>query len=560
LANAVGLALAEAHLAATFNRPGHRLIDHRTYVLASDGDLMEGVVAEAASLAGHLRLGKLVVLYDANDVCLAGGTSLSFSEDVGARFAAYGWGVWSVDDGNELGAIDRAVIAAKADDARPSLIVVRTRIGYGAPTKEGSFAAHGSPLGADEVRAAKQRLGWPEEPAFWIPPEVEAHCRAAVGRGTIWESDWNERSKAYAHTHPAEGADLARRLAGTLPPGWDADVTEFPADPKGLATRKASETVLQQLAARVPALLGGSADLNPSTLTWIKGAGDFAPPDGAPADRQGAVGGPWSYAGRNVHFGVREHGMGAIVNGMALHGGVIPYGSTFLVFSDYMRPAIRLSALTGLGCVWVYTHDSIAVGEDGPTHQPIEHVASLRAIPNLRVIRPADANEVAWAWRMAIESRDRPTALILSRQNVPTLDRRALAPADGLRRGGYVLNPAVARFDGILIATGSEVGIIVAAEQLLAARGVAVRLVSLPCWDLFEEQPERYRDEVLPPAVTARVAVEAGTSFGWARFTGARGATVTIDRFGASAPGDRVCRELGFTPEAVVDRLLAVLT
>jgi transketolase len=559
LATAVGMAIVEAHLAETFARPGHRPIDHRTYVLASDGDLMEGVVAEAASLAGHLRLGRLIVLYDANDVCLAGGTALSFSEDVAARFTAYGWGVAHVGDANDLEALDHAIGAAKNDATRPSLIVVRSEIGFGAPTKQGSFSAHGSPLGADEVRAAKDRLGWPAEPPFWVPSEVEAYCRAAVGRGRLAESQWTDRMRTYASAHPAAAAELSRRLAGSLPTGWDSAVPEFPADAKGLATRKASETVLQHFAATVPELIGGSADLNPSTLTWIKGAGDFEPTGTGPKDSQGAVGGFWSYAGRNLHFGVREHAMAAIVNGMGLHGGVVPYGSTFLVFSDYMRPAVRLSALMELGSIWVYTHDSIAVGEDGPTHQPIEHVMSLRTIPNLRVLRPADANETAWAWRIAIAERHRPTALVLTRQNVPTLDRRVLAPADGVRRGAYVLNPRVDRFRGLLMATGSEVSLIVAAEALLRERGVLVRLVSLPCWELFDEQPSTYRDAVFPPDVTARLAVEAGVSLGWSRFTGPRGATLTLDRFGASAPGDRVYRELGFTAEAVAARLLTLL-
>jgi transketolase len=558
-AMAVGFAIAEAHLAAVFNRPGHRIVDHRTYALASDGDLMEGVAAEAASLAGHLRLGKLVVLYDANDVCLAGGTALSFSEDVAARFRAYGWDVSHVPDGNDLRAIDRAIDAAKADDTRPSLIVVRTEIGFGAPNKQGSFAAHGSPLGAEEVRAAKRQLGWPEEPSFWVPPETEAHFRAAVGRGAIWEADWSARLDLYAKHHTSDAAALSRRLAGDLPAGWDAGVPVFATDAKGLPTRKASESVLQALAANLPDLVGGSADLNPSTLTWIKGGGDFEAAAARPDAPQGAVGGPWSYAGRNVHFGVREHAMGAIVNGMALHGGIIPYGSTFLVFSDYMRPALRLSALMGLGSIWIYTHDSIGVGEDGPTHQPIEHVMSLRAIPNLLVIRPADANETACAWCLAIEQRHRPTVLVLTRQNVPTIDRSRRAAADGLRRGAYVLNPDVEQFRAILIATGSEVALIVAAEELLRTHGVSVRLVSMPCWELFDEQPPSYREDVLPPDVTVRVAVEAGISLGWSRFTGPQGATITLDHFGASAPGERVSREFGFSAQAITDRLLTLL-
>ncbi|HWP66569.1 MAG TPA: transketolase [Candidatus Limnocylindria bacterium] len=559
LAMAVGMAIAEAHLAATFNRPGHTVVDHHTYVLASDGDLMEGVAAEAASLAGHTGLGKLIVLYDANRVCLAGATDLSFSEDVAARFGAYRWQVLKVDDGNDVDAVDRALAAAKSETSRPSLLIVHTEIGFGAPHKQGTFAAHGSPLGAEEVRAAKQRLGWPLEPAFWVPPEVEAHFRTALGRGAELQATWTARWRAYARAHAADAAELERRWAGTLRPGWDAELPTFPPDARGLATRKASEAVLQKLASGVPELMGGSADLNPSTLTWLKGAGDFAASGSAPPDPQGAVGGGWGHAGRNVHFGIREHAMGAAVNGMALHGGIAPYGSTFLVFSDYMRPAIRLSALMGLRSIWVFTHDSIAVGEDGPTHQPIEHVASLRAVPNLLVIRPADANETVWAWRVAIEQQRRPTALVLTRQNVPTLDRTTLASPETLRRGGYVLNPQVTRFAAILMATGSEVHLIVEAEELLRQRGHTVRLVSLPCWELFDEQPADYRDAVLPPDVPVRVAVEAGASLGWSRFTGPRGATITLDRFGASAPGERVYRELGFTPEAVAERVASML-
>ncbi len=562
MGNAVGMAIAEAHLAARFNRPGHEIINHYTYVLAGDGDMMEGVQSEAASLAGHLKLGKLVVLYDNNSISLAGSTSVSFSEDVGARYAAYGWHVQSVENGNELGAVDKALRAAQQVSDRPSFIAVRTVIGYGAPHKQGTFHVHGSPLGPDEVKAAKENLGWPLEPAFLIPDDVGAHFRGAKERGARQQDEWRKRLAAYQTAFPDLAAELTRRLAGALPDGWDKDLPSFKADPKGVATRKASEGVMQALASKLPELVGGSADLDPSTFTWLKGQGDFAPPSQPQEGVQGAVGGVWSYAGRNVHFGVREHAMGAVVNGMAYHGGFIPYGSTFLVFSDYMRPAVRLSAIARLGSVWVYTHDSVGVGEDGPTHQPVEHFMALRAIPDLVFIRPADASETAWAWRVAIRDRHRPTALALTRQNVPTLDRSVYASAEGVTRGAYVLNAraAAAKPDIILIATGSEVQLIVAAEPILKARGITARLVSMPSWELFEEQSLDYRESVLPRSVTARLAVEMGVSLGWERWTGTEGATLTLDRYGASAPGEVAIKELGFTTERVVGAAEALLS
>jgi len=562
MGNAVGMAIAEAHLAARFNRPGHEIINHYTYVLAGDGDMMEGVQSEAASLAGHLKLGKLVVLYDNNSISLAGSTSVSFSEDVGARYAAYGWHVQSVENGNELGAVDKALRAAQQVSDRPSFIAVRTVIGYGAPHKQGTFHVHGSPLGPDEVKAAKENLGWPLEPAFLIPNDVGAHFRGAKERGARQQDEWRKRLAAYQTAFPDLAAELTRRLAGALPDGWDKDLPSFKADPKGVATRKASEGVMQALASKLPELVGGSADLDPSTFTWLKGQGDFAPPSQPQEGVQGAVGGVWSYAGRNVHFGVREHAMGAVVNGMAYHGGFIPYGSTFLVFSDYMRPAVRLSGIARLGSVWVYTHDSVGVGEDGPTHQPVEHFMALRAIPDLVFIRPADASETAWAWRVAIRDRHRPTALALTRQNVPTLDRSVYASAEGVTRGAYVLNAraAAAKPDIILIATGSEVQLIVAAEPILKARGITARLVSMPSWELFEEQSLDYRESVLPRSVTARLAVEMGVSLGWERWTGTEGATLTLDRYGASAPGEVAIKELGFTTERVVGAAEALLS
>ncbi|MBL8058688.1 MAG: transketolase [Anaerolineales bacterium] len=559
ISNAVGFAIAEAHLAARFNQPGHTVVDHCTYVIASDGDLMEGVASEACSLAGHLRLGKLIVLYDDNRISLAGTTSLAFSEDVSLRFAAYGWQVQRVSDGNDLAALERALHNARQVTDQPSLILVNTTLGYGAPHKQGTFEAHGSPLGPDELAAAKQNLGWPTTEMFHLPAEALAHFRKAVERGQKWEAEWDKRWAAYEKAHPDLAAELKRRLAGELPAGWEAAVPSFPADPKGLATRKAGETVLRALGAKLPELVGGSADLNPSTFTVLKGEGDFQSPLSSPEGAQGASGGPWGYAGRNLHFGVREHGMGSIVNALALHGGFIPYGSTFLTFHDYMRPAVRLSAIMRIGSLWIYTHDSIGVGEDGPTHQPVEHYAALRAIPDLLFIRPADANETAWAYRVAIANRHRPTALALSRQNLPTLDRGVYASAEGLTRGGYVLNPGLTAPDVILLATGSEVALIVEAEPKLAARGIKARLVSLPCWELFAEQSAEYRASVLPEAVAARVAVEAGVSQGWHQWLGPRGRLVTLDRYGASAPAGRVFKELGFTADNVVAQAVAAL-
>jgi len=559
-ANAVGMAIAEAQMAARYNRAGHEVIDHATYVLAGDGDLMEGVAAEAASLAGHLRLGKLICLYDDNSVTLAAGTDMSFTEDRAARFAACGWHTVAVADGNDLAAIEAALQAARADTGRPSLISVRTHIGFGSPNKQDSFEAHGSPLGAEEVRLTKQSLGWPTDPAFLIPAPALAHMRAAIERGARNETAWNSRMAAYRSAFPELAADLERSLRGELPAGWDADIPVFPADTKGMATRAASGKVINAIAPKLPALSGGSADLDPSTRTALKGLGDFNPPADANDDTQGSNGGGWSHAGRNLHFGVREHAMGAIVNGLAAHGGIVAYGATFLIFSDYMRPPIRLAALMGLHVVHVFTHDSIALGEDGPTHQPVEQLASLRAIPNLTVIRPGDANETAVAWRVAVETRDRPVLLALSRQDLPTLDRSRFAAADGLRRGGYVLLDAPdAEPDLILIASGSEVGLIVAAAERLQAQGIAVRCVSMPSWDLFEALPQAERDAVLPPSVGARLAVELGVRQGWDRYIGAHGDMLGVDRFGASAPGNEILANYGFTIDNVCLRAKKVL-
>ncbi|MDB5819759.1 MAG: transketolase [Rhizobacter sp.] len=560
LANAVGLAIAEAHLGGTYNRDGHPVIDHRTWVIASDGDLMEGVASEAASLAGHLKLGKLICLYDDNEVTLSAGSDMAFTEDRAKRFEAYGWQTISVADGNDLEEIDRAIAAGIADITRPTLILVRTHLGFGSP-KQDSFKSHGSPLGVEDVAATKKKLGWPAEPAFLVPEAAGRHFLEAQDKGAKLEAEWDERIEAYRAAFPDLARELEGRLRGEMPEGWDADLPTFPADAKGLSTRVAGKQVLAAIAKKLPALFGGSADLDPSTFTNLVGLGDFNPPpaEGAKPIEGVDVGGA-SRAGRNLHFGVREHAMGAIVNGLAAHGGFIPYGSTFLIFSDYMRPAIRLSALQKLHALHVFTHDSIALGEDGPTHQPIEQLLSLRAIPGLTVIRPADANETTVAWKVALTMQNRPVLLVLTRQDLPTLDRAKHPAADGLAQGAYVIGDAE---DGapelILIASGSEVGLIVSAAETLGQDGVKVRCVSMPSWDLFEQQTQAYRDSVLPPGVTKRLAVEAGTTLGWERYVGQAGDVIGIDHFGASAPAKVLLKEFGFSADNVVARAKALL-
>ncbi|WP_458070586.1 transketolase [Rhodanobacter sp. BL-MT-08] len=559
IANAVGMAIGEAHLAARYNRDDHTVIDHRTWALVGDGDLMEGVASEAASLAGHLKLGKLICLYDDNYVSLAAGTDISFTEDRAKRFEAYGWQTIMVPDGNDIAAIDAAIEKAKADTTRPSLILVRTQIGFGSP-KQGSFKAHGSPLGVEEVKETKQKLGWPVEPDFLIPQPALEHFREAQPRGEALKSEWNGRMDAYSKAFPELATELRDRLDGKLPAGWDADIPTFPADAKGIATRAAGGKIMNAFAEKLTALFGGSADLDSSTNTNLKGFGDFNAAATAGEDTQGSDSAGWSHAGRNLHFGVREHAMGAVVNGLAAHGGFIPYGSTFLIFSDYMRPTIRLAALSKLHVVHVFTHDSIAVGEDGPTHQPVEQIASLRAIPHVTVIRPADANETAVAWKVAVETRERPVLLALTRQELPVLDRTKFASADGLRKGAYVLSDAKeGKPELVLIATGSEVGLIVEAAEKLQAEGIAVRCVSMPSWDLFEAQPQSYRDEVLPPDVTAKLAVEMGVSMGWDRYVGPHGAVLGVDRYGASAPAKVLLPEYGFTVDNVIAHAKALL-
>jgi transketolase len=559
-ANSVGLAIAESHLAARYNRPGHTIVNHYTYTLVGDGDLMEGVSSEAASLAGHLKLGKLICLYDDNHITLSAATHIAFTEDRALRFDAYGWHTQIVENGNDLAAIESALRAAQAERECPSLILVRTHIGYGSPNKQDTFAAHGSPLGDKEVKLTKQAMGWPLDPPFHIPDQALAHLRLARERGKQAEAEWDASFADYANAFPDLAHEFQQAMVGELPEGWDADIPIFPPDPKGMATRVASGKVLNLICGKLPTLIGGSADLDPSTHTALEAMGDFEDPRDEAGNLQGSAGGGWSYAGRNLHFGVREHAMGAIANGLAVHGGVIPLTATFLTFSDYMRPAIRLAALMEQRVVFVFTHDSIALGEDGPTHQPVGHLASLRAIPNLLVICPCDANETAVAWRVAIETRIRPVALVLTRQGVPTLDRNQFAPDDGLRRGAYVLADAP---DGqpnlILIATGSEVGLIVAARQKLQEQKIAVRVVSMASWELFEVQSQEYRDSVLPPLVHARLAVETGVTHGWHRYIGDRGDVIGMDHFGASAPGPIVMREYGFTVENVCQRAFALL-
>jgi transketolase len=556
--NGVGMAMAEAHLAARYNRPGFEIVDHYTYGIVSDGDLMEGVASEAASLAGHLQLGKLIYLYDNNHVTLSAGTDITFTEDCARRFQAYGWHIQSIADGNDV--IDQALRVARDEIRRPSLILVRTHLGYGSPHKQDTFEAHGSPLGVEEVRLTKQNLGWPVEPLFYVPDAAREHFRQAVVRGAQAEANWNATFSSYSAAFPELARELQQRFRGELPVGWDADIPHFTADPKGISTRVASGKVMNAIAPRLPALMGGSADLDPSTHTALKGLGDFEPSGIDAPDKQGSEGGGWTYAGRNLHFGVREHAMGAIINGLAAHGGTVPFGATFLIFSDYMRPPMRLAALMGLHVIYVFTHDSIALGEDGSTHQPVEQLAGLRSIPNLIVIRPGDANETAIAWRVALETRERPVALVLTRQDVPTLDRTQFSAADGLRRGAYILADAPSgKPDLILIATGSEVALIVAARQKLLAQNIAVRLVSFPSWELFDAQPQEYRDAVLPPSICARLAVEAGVSQGWHRYVGDRGDVLAVDRFGASAPGSVMLRHYGFTVDNVCARAGALL-
>ena len=537
--NGVGMAIAEKYLAAHFNRPGREIVDYKIYSLVSDGDLMEGVASEAASLAGHLGLDNLIYIYDNNHISIEGSTDLAFTEDRGKRFEAYGWFVQDLPDGNDLDAVDRALRAAQAEKGRPSIIIARTHIAYGSPNKQDTAGAHGAPLGEEEVKLTKERLGWPLEPKFFIPPEALEHFRQALESGRRAEGEWQQRLEAYRRAFPDLAKEWDRYVRGELPEGWAAKIPVFKPSDGALATRQASGKVLNAISPSLPTLIGGSADLAPSTDTLIKGVADF---------QKG------SYGGRNMHFGVREHGMGAILNGMALSG-LIPYGATFLIFSDYARPTIRLAALMEVRSIFVFTHESIFLGEDGPTHQPIEQLPALRAIPNLCLIRPADANETAVAWRVAIEHKSGPVAIALTRQGLPVIDRQKYAGAEGLTRGGYVLADAKGKaLDIILLASGSEVAPALEAYEKLSAEGVAVRLVNLPSWYLFEKQPQSYRDEVLPPAVTARLAIEAAAPLGWERYVGLRGAVIGMTRFGASAPYKVLAEKFGFTAAHIMER------
>ncbi len=540
-ANGVGMAMGAAHLGAKFNKEGFPVIDHYVFAIVSDGDLMEGVASEAASLAGHLKLGKLIYLYDDNHVTIEGFTSLAFSEDVPKRFEAYGWHTRTVTDGNNLDDIEAAIREAQSVTDKPSLISVKTVIGFGMPT-QGTRKAHSDAPGEDAVKETKRHLGWPEDKQFFIPDEALAHFREAIQRGEQFESEWNELVNNYEQQHPEDGQTFHTTMSGELPEGWEDHLPKFE-DAKSVATRVASGEVINALAPVMPMLIGGSADLGVSNNTDIKDGGSFE---------------AGSYEGRILHFGVREHAMGSTLTGISLNGGLIPYGGTFLTFSDYMRPAIRLAALSEVQVIYVFTHDSIGLGEDGPTHQPIEHLAALRAIPHLFVIRPADSPEVSEAWRIAIQRRNAPTALALTRQKVPVIDRNKFAKADGLRRGAYVLADAETPLL-ILIATGSEVSLALEAREKLEAEGVPTRVVSMPCCELFDEQPEEYRNEVLPPAITARLAIEAGVRQGWDRYVGSAGDVVCLDRFGASAPGEVAMRELGFNVDNVLKHARALL-
>jgi transketolase len=555
--NAVGMAIAEAWLAARYNRPGHEIVDHYTYVICGDGDLMEGVCMEAASLAGHLRLGKLICLYDDNHISLAGATGLVFTEDVARRFEAQGWHTRVVPDGNDTDDISEAILDAQDDDQRPSLLLVRTHIGYGSPKKQDNFSAHGSPLGEDELQATKKALGWPTMDKFFLPEEAVNVFRQAIPEGAEAEEEWQKAFEAYRREFPKEAAEFDMVMSGQLPENWSADIPKWKPADKPMATRVAGGQVLNALAKHIPNIIGGSADLNPSTNTALKGLGDFQPAESGGPGTQGAVGGEWSYAGRNVAFGVREHAMGAAVNGMAAHGGLLPFSATFFMFSDYMKPAIRLGALSRLKAIYVFTHDSIGVGEDGPTHEPVEHLAGVRAIPGLTVIRPADANETAEAWAFAVQ-HDGPTALVLTRQNVAHLDRSG-AKEPGVARGAYILSDPAGPPDVILIGTGSEVDLCAKARQKLKDYGVQARVVSMPSWELFAGQDDAYRESVLPKGIRKRVAVEAASPLGWHRWAGDEGAIIAINRYGASAPGEEILKHYGFTPEHVAAAALRVL-
>lgn len=543
-ANGVGMAMAECHLAACFNRPGHEIVDHYTYVMCGDGDMMEGISSEAASLAGHLGLGKLICLYDDNQISIEGSTNITFTEDVGLRFKAYNWHVAVVEDGNDLNEIYKAIESAKAETERPTLIMLNTHIAYGSPNKQDSADAHGAPLGEEEVRLTKKNLGCPEEECFFVPEDSIDACKACLETGSSAESLWQEKFEAYRKAFPELAEQFTDAIKGTLKEGWDAELPDFSKMEGPIATRAASGKVLNALAEKLQPLMGGSADLAPSNKTVIESSHDFQKN---------------AYTGRNIRFGVREHAMGAILSGMALHRGIRPYGATFLVFVNYMQPAVRLAALMKLPVTYVFTHDSIAVGEDGPTHQPVEHLANLRSIPNLTVIRPADATETSEAWKMAIKNVSGPVALILSRQKLPILDRAKYSPADELANGAYILADSEGKPDIILIGTGAETHLALEAKETLGKKGISARVVSMPSWELFEETSQEYKDKVLPPDVSARLGVEAAIPMGWKRYVGDKGDIVGMTGFGASAPGGVMLEKFGFTAENVVQKAMALL-
>jgi transketolase len=542
-ANGVGMAIGAEYLASYFNRPGHNLFDYYIYAIVSDGDLMEGVASEAASMAGHLKLGRLIYLYDDNHISIDGTTDFAFTEDRAKRFEAYNWHVQTVHDGNDLAAVETAIRNAQADP-RPSIICVRTIIGYGSPNKAGTAKAHGEPLGAEEVKLSKQNLGWPSEEPFYVPDEALKNFRQAIDRGARLENEWNARFEAYAKEHRDLAQSWRAWYGGQLPEGWQKAMPVFPTD-KPMATREASGKALNAFAKVLPMLLGGSADLRPSNNTFLEGMGEFQ---------------PGNYSGRNFHFGVREHAMGSVMNGIALTRPLIPFGGTFMVFYDYMRPPVRLASMMGIQVIYVYTHDSIGLGEDGPTHQPVEHLMGLRAVPNLTMIRPADANETAVAWRVALENRHGPTALALTRQKLPVFDRAKYASAEGLTRGAYVMSESPSgKLDAILIATGSEISIAVEAQEKLAAEGIGARVVSMPSWEIFDKQPRSYREEVLPPKIAVRLAIEAGVTLGWYKYVGEKGDVIGLDRYGASSPYQVAMEKLGFTAENAVMRVRAMI-
>ncbi|NOQ65633.1 MAG: transketolase [Desulfobacterales bacterium] len=543
-ATGVGMAIAERHLAARFNKSNHDIVDHYTYGIISDGDLMEGISHEAASFAGHLKLGKLIYLYDDNHISIEGKTDIAFTENRLQRFEAYGWHVQQVEDGNDLQAIEDALTAARNETDRPSLVAVRTSIGFGSPNRQDTAKAHGEPLGDEERRLTKEKLGWPQEPTFYIPEEALSHFRKSVDKGLELEQQWTESFRSYLNEFPDLGSMFEKQIKGELPQDWDKEIPVFPADPKGKATRVISGQVLNAIAKNVPALMGGSADLAPSNKTWIDNEENFQ---------------AGSYDQRNIHFGVREFGMTAVLNGMALHGGFIPYGGTFLIFSDYMRPAIRLAALMKQHTIYVLTHDSIGLGEDGPTHQPIEHLASLRSMPNVTVLRPADANETAEAWKFAIKSNKGPTVLALTRQSLPTLDRTVFGPAELLHRGAYVLKDVDGTPDALILASGSEVKLALEAAETLAQDGVAARVVSMPSWELFDDQTQEYKNSVLPTNVKARVSIEAGATQGWHKYLGMNGKAIGLDHFGASAPINDLFTNFGITADSVVQAVKSLV-